>query len=1422
MLKFASDDKFDEKAYAIDIKNNPDLTDYFVQESHRMASIQNNGFADPASLEAAIELEFAAWDYRDKIKDFMKHLGPTALETIITKPIEMFDDIYAWYTDRDEREQLERERKEDIVKWKSKMLYKLGEQGIKKDKAVKMVEMWEKGTDMQREEMKKRVKPLYYPFNPVVEPWKEVKAVMKAKMTPKRYDEVMDKISVDLEVDKDERDNPALGFVMGLTSGLPLIEDLIHWKGEGAESLERTIPHYLGMLTGYGLLLILTSKQLAKTNIYQNVFGVESGLVARFLEPLRQGSQTSALSGLAFKMGKGVVDGMQGAAGYSTATFIRKSAHHLMTDTKWDEEDTKDLLRSIQIGGGMSAIGGHFVGKLWPYLGKRAAEEAMQIGYGAMLGLAQLQEEKGYLSKEDMGIALMYEFLELGPELMLPAAMGMMGKSYDIETRATLEQGKLMLQKSFEKLLGHTDADLSKQGRVKEAAKMVQSTYKQMSETAKKAEKKVDMRDVNHMVKDVVYEVNQELKDYKDYRVKYGIKEDIYTKLRDNPEMLNMAKQLDIIYNGLENVTLERVREAVLTGVLEAKVGKYSLQDPLGNRDKMIDDIWWDVQRIQEKEKLYPEGHDDRLAEIRERIIKYRVPIKTSDGTLEAELGRDATEYGKHIDDDLTPEDKVMTDDEFDRFIQSWTREWLGHEVKYDDMPKRWLDQIEVDLNMMDKMGEAWAYVEKMHYIDVKDNASLDKVNSSLRHYTIGLTKLTEEFGTADLLAKFKTADIDRYAEYMLINDDIRRILHPFGKFGIFTGYNMHNEAMKLIDKYLGTSEKYTLQNLQRDLQTMDKPLFIPMEVLEPVVGEYQAYWETDAKSKYFKGKDKGWNTNGLRDAFNIPAPISVKNYFPIIKDIIKGEDIPSVIKKIESVHKHKPRKYGGEGIDPEAWDKEGFELGHRAIDMYLSRMLNEKHFDQTLKEWMMREMAADKAGKPWPKTVKKVFHDFLMGLKGQPSDIQTTMENTLYRVLKKAPGILEPRDVNKWVNGMLSFVYAGGLGFRVSSAVKNLFQGPMNNPPGMSSMWWIKGLYQAWTSPAHRRIAEKHGIYRMYAVPGLYSDMSNKLSATMQQSLKLFTFVDRYCNRIPVYLGARAQMEHYFNTSKAKGIEKIALGQPKGIRPEFNRLGQRLEAYDKMWREAKKNGEPYWDIKERFDSEFDRLANMYGFLQQANSNWEYGRFGRPHYLGNVGGRATMTFLSWPTWYYGTYIPSLLKYNKKGLFEHIVKGGFIIYLMERFFSMNMKPWLLAGPMPMRPYGPTIQVAAAAAEVVQAWNYGHEQWRTQAMQRLKRSSQVFVPGGYAVYDWVALIRELQKDLPAFDSRTGMLQYEPNYRKAFADFMGIYSYDEMNKAADLLRDNMYMESERIAEKYGMRPQRRKKRKAPIGGVKGIRGL
>ncbi len=1549
-------------------------------------------------LSAIGEFELATEEVSHSFRKTVGQIGMKTIDALINRPIEGIMGAYDWATGTDIKKKTVKTEKESDKEFYNLLLGALQEQGYEETDASTQAKILLKGyKEKQKKGLEEETKVLGAPITGDINPWQFAKDILKKKMGKQRYAELMDKMAIDINVGAEHESNGLLGFSIGLTKSFFLTDEFIDWKGEGAARLEQGFPHLFGQITGMGLMIMATRKAMSKVPAYQKFFipekGIKeitptgqvnlakvfreterlrnapkwyhgTGILYKGLEYLKTGNKLKVqrLSDMAYKMGTMMVHATDGAIMYGSSDLINRLGSKSITGEDWTRQDTEEFLRKMELGAGMSAIGGHYAMKAWPVLGKKSAEELSQIGLGFLFSLSQIAKEKGTVTKEDLSGAMLYELLEEIPELGLTVIMPLLGGTapLGVDREASLVSAKRNLDDSFKQLLRVNMPEVKNDLELlNKAESLTRGAFADLeAQTKGKYNRAPTMREMLNMVKDVRRQIHNQISS-KPVRERYKFKKDLQTILRDNPEQLSILRQLESLHHGLAKIDREDIEVDVMLGAIEgaeaikptAKGGqkrvKIALSEPLsGDMDFVVGKVWDITQRAQKYEektgrKLFPK--DKLRSEIKEKLITYRVPTKPSDGRLEASRGRhmpkinyeamwdehlsrnkvaeteEKTRKGKiieiakrsglssedikkissprtteeAIDDLLSSELKMskseyrkwkadqlaivegkaegkLTEQEFGSFISNWTRKIFGAPIKYEDFTTVHLEYLRMDMETFDRMGDTWSYIEKMGYINPNNDFNIDRINSNILHKMKGLPDHASEFGWSNELATAKTRSVEWSQDKMNADDDIRMILSPLGRYRIFQRFNIEDKIINSVMEHLGSTDDpndFPIEDLQTEIFKETKKL-VPMDILKPVIEEFRAWWISDHDSPYFKGEGRGhtWHTNGMAEEAKLGVGITLKQYAPVIHEIAEGKDPLKIAEIIENPSEF-IRKSGSKGIPRKVWEEKGYKLGKEQINVYLSRMLNKKHYADIVKS-IENKMVQSNA----PESARVIARDFCLSLKGVPVDI--SIRNAFATGLNKLPMVnLTSDDIPRLVNTGLNFIYAGGLGLRPASILKNVFQGPMNNPPGMGSHYWIVGLWRTWTSQEYRNIAHENGIFRTYSLPGLYDEYASGLSKVLNKTLAGFVWVDHYFNRVPIYLGARAQLEHYVNVRGASdGLRRIASRQPQGIRPEFERAGKTLEGYaermeslrpddatykkmqkrvyeldkilyepdskntDKILRErellhqeleaTEARNEDYIMARNRYNLEFDKIAHLYGFLQQANSNWEYGKFGRPHYLRGIGGRMGFTFMSWGSWYYGTYLPSLLKHDKAGFAQHLAKGIMIQYFMAKYFGMNMKPWLLTGPLPTKPYGPIPQVLFQAAEVVQAWNYGNEEMRIRAMDDLKRSAKIFIPGSYAFYDWVALMREFQRDFPCFDSRTGLLQYEPNMKKALSDFFGVTDYyNQTNQAADLLRGatiEEYEKGRKIAEKWNMVPYSKEKKKRGIKGVGGVGGV
>jgi len=1302
-------------------------------------------------------------------------------------------------------------------------------------------------------------------FDPNILNW--VRDIATATMGKKDYDSMMDRMKIDISIDEEAGNNPFVQFAYGLSQVTPFASDAIRWKGVGAQNLGNGLWSWVGSFTGLMVMLLITRSKFAPSKMagYDKVLNTITSGLRKTLPKVSKISEASPLIRQGYKMVDLMIpQGIRGASAYVVTNYMRQSAHKFMVDEPWAEKDVQDLVRSSQTGFGMGFIGAGFLPQQQAakalampveLIKWRAIEEASQMAYGTMIGLSDIKSQKGYIDGEDFGLALLQEVLEEVPELLTGGAMTLMGRSAD--AKLTVEQTRYLLDDALYKLTDYLRPEIkSDDVKIKKASRDVEQEYEKLKKEYEG--EKVPFLAFAKRVKKMRNVVGQ-VKGDAELREKLKVRKDVYQRLVEDPELLSIAHQAHTIFHGLENMTKTDFQEALVSGQIkynEKLAKRGTLQDPLSDFSTVSDNLWHEIQSIRKVAKFPKKSEYTKTKKL---IIRdFPVPEKESPeaklarATKDAETYRSTQESKREQADEITFKKRKLTKKEFDLFVRNWTTHVYGGAIKFDDLTVDQLSEMHTEMQMVKLQGEAWEYAEKMHWINPNDELSLDKVTDNFLHYTTGLTKLSSEFGRADLLGRLKDASPERRRIQLACQEDEANILAPLAKHHWARGYTVEKTIMENVHKYLGSKKKgedaYTILKLQAEIHEKTGEM-IPTETLKDVTSEYKVYWNSDKTDPVWIAKHESWNLGGeewggIADYFHIPHGKWIENYFPIWQQMISPSYKEAEMHAINSPNTILRKYGGGEGIPVSKWEAEKYPLDQTVVNTYINRMLNKKFYGPIVDEWKTRDAqeggysvkfkedimeyisdldikenkikkgdikGAEKLaqarqkrkGNPIeiekteridkiPGTAQRVFNDFLLGLRGQPSETEKAIRGTMAKCLNKLPGVdIDARDAPRVADVMLSMLYMGGLGGRLSSALKNSFQGPMNNPPGMSSAWWAKGLFEIMTSPKARELVQKHGIFQTYGVPALRYGLQDKLSDVTKFSMSLFTWVDHFMNRGPIYLGARAQMDYYWKNWGVDGIAKIANRQPEGLRHHFIQTAKRMEMLD-----GKK--------PKRFQQDFDELKGLYGFLQQANSNWEYGKFGRPHFLGNTGGRMAFTFMSWPTWYFGTYMASLMKYDQPGFWQHIGKGLFLMYIMERYFSMNVKPWLLTGPMPTSPVGPIPQMGFLAAEYLMTWNYGIESWRTEVLNDLKMNAKVFLPGYYSFYDWMSLFREMQIKIPAFDSKTGMLKYKKNWRYGLTNLFGISTmWKELERAGDLMNRGCRVDAERISKRWGMLP-------------------
>lgn len=178
---------------------------------------------------------------------------------------------------------------------------------------------------------------------------------------------------------------------------------------------------------------------------------------------------------------------------------------------------------------------------------------------------------------------------------------------------------------------------------------------------------------------------------------------------------------------------------------------------------------------------------------------------------------------------------------------------------------------------------------------------------------------------------------------------------------------------------------------------------------------------------------------------------------------------------------------------------------------------------------------ANSKVFKKLPVGMSAYMHDYVMGTLGYPSVRQlswgASTAHWALKFLKKDLSVAEGMDLSKTITRtLLDHAYAGTLGFRAESALRNMFQTFNNTLPIVGGLWLGKGLAQ-FTLKGYGNL-EAEGILPKETVPETYKD--KELSRYMEGLEKvrdagfiLFKNAD-YFNRSVANYAAEAKWDFY------------------------------------------------------------------------------------------------------------------------------------------------------------------------------------------------------------------------------------------------------------------------------------------------------
>jgi len=1241
---------------------------------------------------------------------------------------------------------------------------------------------------------------------------------------------------VDIDYDDMGMEN---AFYMGLVKSLPVARSLVQFTGTGMDKLGENTG--MRIMQGYGAL-VGTLSQFALLGKAMNPFvGTLFGKLGFGIQKSFLGGKTIAtIFDTGAKTAQILVPSLSGALDFGILTSIQTALWNAAQGRTLDDSQVAKIINDVELGGALGCICGAWSGSTVPWVFKKPTGMMETTSLFALENMKNKYQDTGAIDITDFKYGFLHMSTQVPMMQLIPILMGLaMGTPFDIlsgdiGSKQTLAKIGLELQT---RLLKSERPSLSTKGiktgvivnLKKKAPTDIMGLRVWVDNLKGEAAKRGVLRAPKNMAESVV--VNGEvinaptgvhtrkLMSSKDVRrflysfertlVEHGVK--------PKATKTNILKWQRWAAKDMTNMTkgylTEKDAEANMNRMLhilqtaQAEGTKFaSPKEIIGLRNDLlkngvISSNYAKRNKIKIQTYNPKEWAKQRAATLLNiKKVKGQLALPAPKGK---NLIRVVDGNGKEIG-------KVKGDIFLNNYIRDWTEEELGTKVPIEKLYNFEIAAIRDNIALRTVGRDVYLALEE----DVSPIGAASMVTDAIKGYPFYMA----DRGLVDNYFEVRGAQTGEYSKWSkLIYEDARNIFMKIGSGKMLTGEGwklLHNEKFAKILRYSqlkGRNAKTARRVLHwGGINIKDTKGF------DNAYNEYHAWKTSDRNSSFYKKNN--WNLNikdatgqpikGLRDFFDISYDIGIKKYEPLIlytaDDKVfyeKGdgsfENVHNLVRKADV---SKIRIKDWMASDASGWDGLTTYYNRNLLDKYMSGPLNR----------LSRAVVAKKL----TPSDNMIISRWIAGIKGKPNRLDMTVNNWVGETLERIPmfirtklpgvgrdGKVTSQQINNWTAAALSFIYAGGLGLKFSSAMKNATQGPLNNPPGMSIGWWFTGLRDIMMSREKRNMLWENGIFRGLGVPGLYRGMGGKTGALMQGSLFLFTAVDHYWNRGPIYLGARNQVDDYIKRfGIMEGITRIARKQRMGIRDRMIRnaeLARNALLLSKGGTEAIRR-----QRLNEYGRRVERIKDEYGFIQQANSNWQYGKLGRPSVFGTHTGKFLATFMTWPAWYWGTYVPSLVAHDWRGLIEHGAKQMLVFSLFSKYLDINLKPWVGLGTLPTAPYGPTMQAFFDSIRLLQAHEYNNPEWEAEIKQDLLMDLKVGIPLYYGVTDMYKLMEELRQETPYFDKRTGILHRDNNGWKAWSDFFGVPMYHtKQSRYLEAIKNSAYKEVAKYEERYNM---------------------
>lgn len=486
---------------------------------------------------------------------------------------------------------------------------------------------------------------------------------------------------------------------------------------------------------------------------------------------------------------------------------------------------------------------------------------------------------------------------------------------------------------------------------------------------------------------------------------------------------------------------------------------------------------------------------------------------------------------------------------------------------------------------------------------------------------------------------------------------------------------------------------------------------------------------------------------NFLAKEFNIPPEIFLKDYLPRIYKFFRTGDPTHLPKEMQAWFK---RQRVGELKkrleDPLDITRQYIHAGLRDKYLYDSKLI--------------------------PEFVKHI-ENLPLGIKGKAEfwlthkilRHPTRVDMNIALSIDNIPGAKEKLD--KWgvdsttalrqvTRGLSQVFYAGGIGFRVVSAGKNLTQ-QTHNIAILGLKYWIRGLLAA-PKEEEKEVVEALGILRRYGAELERRGIDNPSSIPQKVADAgnfLFRKVDSLSRRVCLAGTREMVSDNYVLLHQGKINKQEFLKKTKFDLLPFGRRPEAIELFN--------------------DGDVEGYANVLGEEFVKLGQYTYEPESMPLIFSGATGRLASVFMSWPI----EFAEMQAHFVKTGHWESILYYYLAASAVQnglRYAGIETNPygygdvqvgnhrislipggWFLAGSTPTG-LSPALQIMYSGGRAVAVYGKGaSDRYLNQVKQEFLRSTNIIAPFGLAVKDIIQAIEEIQSGTYGKRDKNGRLIY-----------------------------------------------------------------